>query len=278
MFLTPRALHALRHHAKHALEPGHQYAIGIGDFYNNGSSFLLLTLPNPQVESIAVRGICDEMPCLLSESAARTFSTIAVDWAMPPDQPEDWLCTGLRHFCTIGPSGPAPSNVSGARLSLERLKRLVPTMFDPQTSPDTTVEPIARIAAQVLSGDTRAAIVARTSPNLLVAAYSDDMDTVVILQFPAGFADEHGLISGARLLTVNLYRRGSAFASDLIPGQGNTGMFCDMMPKIAQFFSDDFDRFSLLASRIPEREWARAQQLTEFALKRGQRPRNGLTI
>ena len=53
-------------------------------------------------------------------------------------------------------------------------------------------------------GDTQPAVVVSTQP-LLIAAYSDEMDAVVMLKFPAEFVEKYSLSVGDRLTTSNVY-------------------------------------------------------------------------
>src|SRR5688500_1910536 len=79
---------------------------------------------------------------------------------------------------------------------------------------------LTRIEEQLLFGDSRAAVVITTSP-LLIAAYTDEIDCVVLLRFSDRFVSEYDLKPGSRLLTVNSYAYSDgSYESDLKPGLG----------------------------------------------------------
>ena len=67
-------------------------------------------------------------------------------------------------------------------------------------------------------GDTQPAIVVSVNP-LLIAAYSDEMDAVVMLRFPMEFVEKYNLSVGSRLTTSNVYFTGNQFASDIFVGK-----------------------------------------------------------
>src|SRR5579884_1143605 len=100
------------------------------------------------------------------------------------------------------------SNLGEFWLSHEKLWRFHPDLYPKRERPQKDGEyRVASFEQHLYYGDTRAAVVISTDP-LLVAAYSDDLDCVVVLKFPAEFVDEYQLHVGSRLLTVNLYTRG----------------------------------------------------------------------
>jgi hypothetical protein len=103
-------------------------------------------------------------------------------------------------------------------------------------------------------GDSRAAVVVRTSP-LLVAAYTDELDCVAILHFDDRFAKDYDLQIGSRLLTVNTYYNSDAFAGDLRRGPAASGRWGNFAPFIADFLSDDLDRIQERKNEISDSEW-----------------------
>ena len=61
-----------------------------------------------------------------------------------------------------------------------------------------------RIAEHLEHGDSRAAIVVSTDPELLIAAYTDELDCVAMLRLPKEpLVSKYSLLRGSRLLTVN---------------------------------------------------------------------------
>jgi len=116
-------------------------------------------------------------------------------------------------------------------------------------------------------GDCRAAVVVSLAP-VLVAAYSDDFDAVVLLRFPSQVAAEHALAVGTRLITVNNYQRSISRQTDFIPGPGASGLWTGFYPLIANFLTDDRLRLQQIQGQISEDEWLRAMQLGTAALQR----------
>jgi hypothetical protein len=155
------------------------------------------------------------------------------------------------------------------RLSMPRLRRMRPDLFGGGALWHAllvfmSIEPFPHkrmIREQLQFGDSRAAVVMKTNP-LLVAAYTDELDCVAMLQFHDSLVAEFGLKPGARLLTVNTYREdGGEYDCDLIPGPNALGRWYAFSPMIADFLTDDIDRLSVRKSQIQEREWNRTAEL-----------------
>lgn len=110
-------------------------------------------------------------------------------------------------------------------------------------------------------GDARAALVIEVDP-LVVAAYSDEIDCVVMLRFPDAVRDAFNFQPGLRLLAVNLYRsRTHGLAIDLVPGPRDSKLWGNFIPFIGEFFSEDWDRIEKLKAKISEDEWQRCWDL-----------------
>lgn len=136
------------------------------------------------------------------------------------------------------------------------------------------------VAQHIDRGDTRAAIVLRVTPNVLVAAYTDELDCVAVLKFPARTANVFRLKPGMRLVTCNFYRKSNeGVAPDLYRDPDAPERWQNFHPVIGNFVSSDSARLQQLANEIPEREWQRTQGLGDEWLDRfdaGQTaPRNG---
>jgi hypothetical protein len=124
-------------------------------------------------------------------------------------------------------------------------------------------------------GDSRAACVTSIEP-FLVAAYTDELDCVAVLGFPAWLVEEHNLKVGGRLLTVNTYRRGQRIMSDLMAGSRQLGRYVNFYPVIAEFVSDDVQRIAARKAEIVEEEWLRCERMGIESLQRfPNRWRNG---
>lgn len=154
-------------------------------------------------------------------------------------------------------------------LSLERLYKLDPQLAPPSTTEKDEPQPsssptisekrrvkfIEMLKEHMVAGDSRAAVVVSTKP-LLVAAYTDELDCVVMLEFPDSLVKEYDLEPGSRLLTVNTYpTRGDA--KDLHRGPKELKRYKNVFPVIADFFTEDKERLSKRKATISEDEWER---------------------
>ncbi len=129
------------------------------------------------------------------------------------------------------------------------------------------VEARMMLAEHLSFGDSRAAVVIRVNP-LLVAAYTDEQDAVLLLHFPALLAKQYRLRLGSRLLTTNTYRKGPQMAADIVQGPATTNRWTNYYPVIAEFLSDDLDVIERRKLAIAEREWDRAIGFGEALVSR----------
>jgi hypothetical protein len=168
------------------------------------------------------------------------------------------------------------SDSVNVRLSEPKLQKLHPELYDERRANfaipwNTRVlnadQAITMLAEHMHSGDSRAALVVRLAP-LLIAAYTDEQDAILLLHFPAFLIAEHQLTPGTRLLTVNTYGRGSKMAPDLLPGPAAIPRWTNFYPVIAEFVSDDLPLITHRKSAIPDSEWQRTQQFAETHLAR----------
>jgi hypothetical protein len=117
-------------------------------------------------------------------------------------------------------------------------------------------------------GDSRAALVIELKP-IVIAAYTDELDCIAWLQFPAKYQAPIALSRDQRLLTVNTYaRRQGGVAADLILGPGDTGHWGNFSPIIAQFISSDVEAMERRVKEIEEREWQRCAELAQSTPRR----------
>lgn len=161
----------------------------------------------------------------------------------------------------------AASDPGGVRLSHRRLRRLRADLYGFQGLLLSLQERFANahsikihLAEHLMHGDSRAAVVMQTDP-LLVAAYTDELDCVAILRFPAAMVEEFRLREGDRLLTVNTYGHLDAVAADLTAGPGDFCRLQNFHPIIADFVSDDAGRIDERKREIAEAEWGRVASL-----------------
>ena len=158
------------------------------------------------------------------------------------------------------------SNPGGVTLDPARLRRIAPELYGVGGLLPGRLLSKKVLQAHLWNGDSRAAVVLGRSP-LLVAAYSDDFDAVVVLRFDQRLLDVH-VQEGDRLLTINTYRRGAAVARDIVQGPYSSHSWSNFHPVIADFVATDRGRVERRKATITEPEWARAWQLGQDHLAR----------
>jgi hypothetical protein len=149
------------------------------------------------------------------------------------------------------------------QLSMAKLKKLQPELFGLRSffvrfswnkKSLGAKQTIEMIAEHMHSGDSRAAVVINEKP-LVVAAYTDELDCVALLQFPDWLTDECSLKTGGRLLTVNTYGKRPRPSADLVPGPAALGRWTFFFPIIAEFVADSAQAITMRKQTISEQEW-----------------------
>lgn len=132
------------------------------------------------------------------------------------------------------------------------------------------------IEEHLMHGDSRAAIVVSIDP-LRIAAYTDELDCVVLLKFDQSYVREYSLRVGSRLLTVNTYssvERG--YASDIVLGECHGGNWGNYAPYIGEFLSDDVLVMEQRKASMSDDEWLRTTMLAnEYRKTKGLIARDG---
>jgi hypothetical protein len=205
----------------------------------------------------------------------------------------------------------AASHPGRFRLSLDRIRELQPDLFDRPgllqkflirlfsvTSqlgsqpgdtgwiarwfgpwdPDGQVEAIEAIAHKLWSFATNPAVVLSVRP-FVVAAYSLDIDNVMLLRLPDQAVDDgpnqRQWTVGDRMITCNGYDRAEDPSGDLPLGSRQTGLWNDCWCVLADPLTDDQERLDARKAEIPEEQWARCRELGESRLANGDRCRDG---
>ena len=99
-----------------------------------------------------------------------------------------------------------------------------------------------------------------------VAAYSIELDCVVMLHYEPEFLRSFDLIDGSLLLAASMYRQGPP-AADIEVGPGQQADWSDYFPQIADFLSDDADRLAERKAAVPAWLWERTQELAYERLR-----------
>lgn len=138
-----------------------------------------------------------------------------------------------------------------------------------------TTQDLDTIQSILWRGDSRAALVTSVRP-FRVAAYTDELDAVAILESPPDV--RRGFSVGDRLLTVNVYAREHPPESepDLVPGARAYDRFVNFMPHIAELYSDEREKIDARKAAISEDEWRRCAELAQaYPEQKGDRARCG---
>ena len=110
------------------------------------------------------------------------------------------------------------------------------------------------VAKALFYGDTQPAVVVSTTP-LLIGAYSDEMDAVVMLRFPDEFAKQYKLTVGTRLTTSNVYFTKRAIANDIHIGEKYSRQYTDFAPLVQLFFGKKDDKIMEKTKLFSEDVW-----------------------
>jgi hypothetical protein len=153
-------------------------------------------------------------------------------------------------------SSPGSISVSNVKLKLLRpdlfglnnwVKRKIKTMRN-------GFDEMREIQEHLLYGDSQPAVVISIEP-LLIAAYSEDIDCVVLLHFPEKYVEIYNLEEGSKLISINTYLRGEYFQSDITPGPNCHYTWRGFIPYIADFLTDDFEILENKKDEIDEDHW-----------------------
>ena len=126
-----------------------------------------------------------------------------------------------------------------------------------------------KIKEHIKYGDTQPAIVTSLNP-LIISAYNDELDCVVLLKFPNELVEKYSLTIGDRLVTINLYHQkqvGFGYPKDVTPGEKNSNVFRDVIPVVGLFVSDDEGKCERKVQGVSKELWDRLQELTLVKLR-----------
>ena len=129
-----------------------------------------------------------------------------------------------------------PSGLSLNGSKLESLKKTLPVIKRILTN---FQYPLDVLDEYVKLGDNRAAIVLQTYNRLIVAAYTDELDCIALLEFPIHFVKENNLEVGDRLLAINTYSKGKTITSDPDNGPESNELYNNFHTLISDFLSYD---------------------------------------
>lgn len=165
----------------------------------------------------------------------------------------------------------SPGNVY---LSIEKLKLLSPSIFTLKFKLLGYILKILRgytiinsLEERVFYGDSQPAIVISTTP-LIIAAYSEDIDCVVLIKFPDKFTEMYNLYPKSKLISINTYLQGNEFQKDLSPGDNCHYTWVGYTPIIGEFITNNLDILEEKKSNISEDLWEYVYKLgLEYSVK-----------
>lgn len=110
------------------------------------------------------------------------------------------------------------------------------------------------------NGDIQPAFVYSVDP-LIVSTYNDEIDNILLLEFPNEFAEKYNLKIGDKLLTSNVYwTKKVTNYNDILPGLSNQMRYVDIFPMVLKFLVDDIDYD--INSMYSEFHWEYIKNLT----------------
>ncbi len=124
---------------------------------------------------------------------------------------------------------------------------------------------ISKIQRTLKRGDTQMAKVVSTSP-LLIASYSDEFDTIIMLKFPEKYVEMYDLEVNDRLVSTNTYLSSPVYplAKDIFRGPDTSLTFIDIYPMIPLFLSDNISRCIEATKYFPEEYWDYLDELISY--------------
>jgi len=169
----------------------------------------------------------------------------------------------------------------GVELDLDKLKFLMPEIFSPIQKLKYKLKSwgltsyIDRIAEHIKLGDSQGAIVVKSNP-LLIAAYNEDIDCVVMLKFEQKVQNRFNFRVKDKLVCVNTFGRTSNLQSDLIPGDGNSEMWTLVHPIIADLVTKSQVQLEKRKKEIGDEAYEYIWKLAnEYLVKKNGVYRNG---
>ena len=152
----------------------------------------------------------------------------------------------------------SPGSVS---ISDEKLKMLRPDLYGFVALLRSIIRTIClgysekrQIEEHLLFGDCQPAIVMSKQP-LTVAAYSEDIDCVVLLRFPDKYAELYNLDNKSKLITINTYGKEENFQKDITTGEHCDYTWTLVNPFIAEFLTDDLSLLEEKKEQIDNKLW-----------------------
>ena len=154
------------------------------------------------------------------------------------------------------------ANVKFSYKKYYSFRNRINTKFSGRFYSDMQIENVMRA---LLYGDTQPAVVVLTEP-LVIAAYSDEMDAVVMLRFPSEFVAKYGLTPGTRLTASCVYFSGEQVAADIFVGERYLRRWVDFMPIVQLFLGKGDEKIRAKTALFGEDVWSRVAEMADAYL------------
>jgi hypothetical protein len=154
------------------------------------------------------------------------------------------------------PSFPGPSNPTGpVTIDREKLVRLEPSVARNDRA-------VLGLQAAISKSDGQPAVVISLNP-FIVAAYNDEIDTVVFLRVKGegvgGFTVGQKLLCATRYVTITGFFERHVLMPDLTAGPRDSGLFDGIYCFIVDLISSDHQAIRRVLDGIPSRDWVTLQ-------------------
>jgi Zn-dependent protease with chaperone function len=161
-----------------------------------------------------------------------------------------------------------PARLALGEGALRRMRpELYPSIFGRGRAKIQRTELEVHQVGRLDAGLASAAICLQAGSEVVVAAYSSEIDDVALLRFDRGVLGTRVPEPGQRLIAASVYFAGDELAPDLILGPLGRRVWSNFEPTIADFLSDDGARLAELKAKIAPFEWERVRFLGERKLR-----------
>ena len=161
-----------------------------------------------------------------------------------------------------------PDNRAGAKFSYKKYYPIRKLLFSPFGSFKRLGDKmradmqIQNVAPWLLEGDSQPAVVVNADP-FVIAAYSDEFDAVVMLEFPKELYGQYSLSVGSRLVTSCIYLEGDVLAGDIFPGPNGGNKYQEFVPIVQLFLCKNEDKAKENVSLFSEDHWRYVESLAK---------------
>lgn len=159
------------------------------------------------------------------------------------------------------------SNPGMLKFSKKKFKE-VALLLDP-TKAKFFLKKKSWIKKQIATGDIQPAMVISIDP-LVISCYSDELDAVILLEFPKELAVKYQFKLNERLVTCNWYmvKNMFAYSDDLIIGPNCSGNWRDVYPLLGLFVCKDENAYYENTNLFKDEDYEYLMKLTTSYLEK----------